>query len=849
MKRHACLLLTLAALAAGPCAAGSDYMPPDLRARVDQLKADMASIPTNTTNVRARAELTWQWLNAYALNGGYMPVNATMVIAQVLGVRGRNERLMVALDQTINEFAFLDSNPDAIGNLQADIGPHRAGSVGTIIQTYTVGAMPVQTGGGFLVARHFMTNFGEWQVNDASAPNYISIDSSNDKVSFVATTAPMGGMHGGFRTSRATLVFKVASGTLQPGDTVTIRYGDTRQGSPGLSMPSFSSDRMPLPIYLAFADGGHYYSLPIQPIRIEGSKLAGVTGFAPSIVKPGESFELAIRARDRYFNRASGALPKWLVQANGAPLLSAPSSGAITVVETTLDTPGTYYLTISSEDGGIAGQVNPILVTDESRPGIYWGDTHGHSGFAEGIGTPERFMRWARDDARLDFVTHSEHDIWLDDAEWEVLRDNVRKFSEDGRFAAYLGYEWTVNTTGGGHHNVLFRNPENRNRIPAQFYPTLSRLYQGLRNNAQLEDVVVIPHAHQSGDYRLSDPELEPLVEIMSQHGNFEWFGRMYLQHGHQVGFTAASDNHLSQPGYSAPLGGSLSQRGGLGAILANERSADAIFDGMKSLQAYATTGDRIILDFSVNGTAMGQRAPFTEHRAIAGRAIGTAPIDNVSVIRNGEVVWSKNYIDKKAKRPDKSETLLLSFYSDSDPFHPNDNPRGWRAWQGTLTVNNAELVSIEPVDASFPMQEVTSTQSAPNQVTFATKTRGDTSSYLIRLNNVQRSTTLQFDIDENIETGGAPPFYRPAKRVPADSFSLALKDFADGSLTHTQTFDGYQDTTTLRRGITDGAREVEFEFTDTGLRHGDYYFVRVVQANDAIAWSSPVWIGGHATR
>ena len=50
MKRHACLLLTLAALAAGPCAAGSDYMPPDLRARVDQLKADMASIPTNTTN-------------------------------------------------------------------------------------------------------------------------------------------------------------------------------------------------------------------------------------------------------------------------------------------------------------------------------------------------------------------------------------------------------------------------------------------------------------------------------------------------------------------------------------------------------------------------------------------------------------------------------------------------------------------------------------------------------------------------------------------------------------------------------------------------------------------------------
>ena len=171
MRRQACLLLSLAVLTAGPSAAANDYLPTDLRARVDQLKADMVSIPTNATNLRARAELTWQWLNAYAVNGGYMPVNATQVIAFVLGQRGRNERLIAALDQTINEFAFLDSNRDAIGNLQADTGPHRAGSMGTITQTYTVGAMPVQTGGGFLVARHFMTNLGTWQVNDASAPN------------------------------------------------------------------------------------------------------------------------------------------------------------------------------------------------------------------------------------------------------------------------------------------------------------------------------------------------------------------------------------------------------------------------------------------------------------------------------------------------------------------------------------------------------------------------------------------------------------------------------------------------------------------------------------------------------
>ena len=164
-------------------------------------------------------------------------------------------------------------------------------------------------------------------------------------------------------------------------------------------------------------------------------------------------------------------------------------------------------------------------------------------------------MQWAKEDARLDYVTHSEHDIWLDDAEWEVLRSNVSEFTTEGEFVAYLGYEWTVNNVRGGHHNVLFRNPQNRKRVPAQFYPTLSKLYQGLREQAQPRDVVVIPHAHQAGDYRFSDPELEPLIEIMSQHGNFEWFGRMYLQHGHRVGFIAASDNHLSQPGFFGTVG------------------------------------------------------------------------------------------------------------------------------------------------------------------------------------------------------------------------------------------------------------------------------------------------------
>ena len=42
------------------------------------------------------------------------------------------------------------------------------------------------------------------------------------------------------------------------------------------------------------------------------------------------------------------------------------------------------------------------------------------------------------------------------------------------------------------------------------------------------------------------------------------------------------------------------------------------------------------------------------------------------------------------------------------------------------------------------------------------------------------------------------------------------------------------------------GKEYLRFEVEDTGERQGDYYFIRIRQANDALAWSSPVWVGGH---
>ena len=834
-------------LAAG-VSAQDDYLNPELRERVEALKAAVAAEPTGPATREERMRVLWDWMNAYSLTGGTLPVNAVFVAMSVLTYPDSADGTGATVDAFVAEFTLLDEQPGAIGTLSADLGPYVAGAFVTVRQTYTVGAKPVEPGGGFLVTRHFMAGYGRWQTEDPGADNYISVSSSNPDVGFAVDSHPLGGMHGGFRGALPTLLFRVDAGTLTEGDTVTITYGDTSGGSRGFRMSTISSDRMPLPLYLDFDGSKLFFTLPIQPIAVTGAQIAGVRGFAPSVVASGEEFDVSIRAQDRYYNRATGTIPAWKISIDDRPFGELPADGpAVQMIERfAIDPPGVYRFEVRSADGSIVGETNPILVEDGPQRRIYWGDTHGHSGFAEGIGTPDRFMTWARDDARLDYVMHSEHDIWLDAYEWNVLADNVRRFTEEGRFIAYLGYEWTVNNRQGGHHNVMFRTPDDRKPIRAQFFPTLSSLYQGLRTHHDPRDVVVIPHAHQNGEYRLNDPLLEPLIEIMSNHGTFEWFGRMYLNHGHQVGFTAASDNHLSQPGYSAPLPGGLSQTGGLGALIAQERTTDALFDAMKDLSAYATNGDRIVLDFHLNGGRMGTRVPFSETRQIEGRVVGTAPIDTVTVVRNDEVIWKRDVATLADAAADG--TYQLTFETPSSPLHPRDNPRGWRHWAGTLKVSGATVASAIPQD----FQDIASTEFrevSPGVFEFHTQTRGDTSSIALELAEVTESATLELDLVEAMETGGAPQIFSRHNLVPAATVALRVADMTDGRTAAELPMGPWVDRIVLRRVVTEGPRDLTFSLEDTGTLQGDWYYVRVTQMNDAIAWSSPIWVGGYGKR
>ena len=828
----------------------NDYMTPELRARVDQLKSDLASEATNESSIVERADLLADWIDAYAMAGGEVGIDAPRVRLQATlaptGQQAVNQSRNV--DQFIREFILRDEE-GSLGLLTSDtLGPFVVSSMAELRQTWRVGAKPIVTGGGFWVARHFNANWGTFQTEDPAAAGYVSISTDDDDAVFERETIMASGPHGGFRSPQPAIAFRVVEGELDRGSSVTIAYGDRSQGGSGIMTPTFESERMPLPLYVDLDGSSEWRSLPITPFEIVGGETTGVHGFAPSVVEPGESFELSVRAQDQYFNRATGDIPAFEVLLNNE-IVATTNAGAdaITVLDLALNEPGVYWISIRSADGSITGEGNPILVEENPEFRIYWGDTHGHSGYSEGIGTVDYFMRFARDDARLDYVTHSEHDVWLDAGEWDLIRRTSAEYDEPGKFIPYLGWEWTRHTRFGGHHNVLFRTIEDQIPVSAMEFPVLSSLYAELHERHDPNNIVVIPHAHNPGDFRQSDPQLEPIIEIMSMHGSFQWFMEAYLSHGHEVGVVAASDDHLSRPGYSAPHRNSLAQRGGLGAVLAPERSRDAIFDGMKAKRTYATTGDRIILDFDVNGTGMGQRADYSDSRVVSGRAIGTAPLKSIQLLKNDEVIWEEEYLLENSASIEQQ--LLISFTSDPTPYFSGDAPRGWRHWDGDLNIANATVVDAKSMDFFNPFTQAMVVDN--NTISFRTNTRGDTSSILLTLTGVNENATISFDLDETIETGSAPPFYRRHATIAATQTEIALSELEEGKITRTLAGPDYpEDAITIRRVITEGTKDISFSFDDPSFPdQGDYYYFKVEQANDAIAWSSPIWIGGFPSR
>ena len=846
---------------------GRDYLSPELRYQVERLKAEVAEQVTTAATLRERAEILWMWANAYALSGGILPPNLAGALSEARYSNMAQEAgfdhagfgfapgaATVTLDHFIRELQVKDEFPDSLDQLQLSLrGPVLARSWQSFTLTYTVGKLGMAEGGQIALGKDSFADHGRLQADNPAADNYVSIRSSNPSARFARQSIPERADRVEALTVQPQLIFRLEGTALEAGETIHVVYGDRAAGSRGFLIQSYSVDAYQPRIYLDLEASGHFFTPRWPSLQVLGKdEVVAVRAFAPSVVATGELFSITVRSEDRFYNRSAGHVPSYKITLNGRPHSRIPAGdrGLVLVSGLRLDKPGVYRFALSSDDGKVAGSSNPIWVRREPANRIFWGETHGHSRFAEGQGTIDGYYRFSREDARLDFSALSEHDLWLDDGEWQTMQKAVREYSDPGAFVPLLSYEWTAPTTLGGHHNIFFQDTD-RQRVGSQVAPLLEQLYEGLRRAYREDDVLVIPHAHMTADWRRSDPTIERLVEITSMHGTFESFGNNYLKEGWEVGFVGASDNHHNHPGYSNVSTGSLATRGGLAAVMANERTADSLFSAMRARQTYATDGERIILDARLGDATMGTRLPAEEPRRIDCRIMGTVAIDRIDVVKNGSVVYSRHYLSREMS---SRAWVQVAFESTSEVFQW-DNPRGYRIWRGRVEVKGARIRELRAPGLDNPHQDrAVVNEKDPARIDFRIFTRGRADILLVGLDGAGPDTTFTFHLEATRERGQNQPTPRGNQDLPAEQFELRLGDLEDGRTSHElrvpdpSTDREHVDRVRLQLVDLEGSADRTLEYTDLAeALPGDYYYLRVTQIDGRMAWSSPFWVGGKA--
>ena len=139
-------------------------------------------------------------------------------------------------------------------------GRFEAGSFQEFTVTYTAGYFGIDDSGSIKVVHRFASDMGRPQHSDPAAPNYTTVEASNGAVLHI----DYDGKHN-IRPWDKTLYIRVVRGYLREGDRIIVRFGDRRQGSPGIRVQTFCEETFEFRVLTDAIATCDYAELPDQP--------------------------------------------------------------------------------------------------------------------------------------------------------------------------------------------------------------------------------------------------------------------------------------------------------------------------------------------------------------------------------------------------------------------------------------------------------------------------------------------------------------------------------------------------------------------------------------------------------
>jgi hypothetical protein len=736
--------------------------------------------------------------------------------------------------------------PEHMGSIAlSPQGPFIAGSYAELTLVYTAGTFGIDDTGMVKVSWRTTSDFSKPQFDKPAAANFTTVEASNGAKLDVwfdrLNIRPYGN----------TLLIRVGRGYLRAGDTLTIRLGDRRRGSPGLRLQTNVENGVELRTSVDAFATYEFCELPQQPaFDLVAGPAVRWKAILPSLAVVGEPIRLAIVAEDMWGNPTEDAAGRLTFEAS-RPLRGLPDS--ITVAKD--DGPRVIENLVAAEagdpdlnvmvDGRCVAQANPLRVVTAAPLRRYWADLHGQSGETIGMGTAEDYFRYARDKAFVDMAGHQGNDFQITDAFWQKLNALTSAFDKPGQFVCLPGYEWSGNTGMGGDRNVFFRRegrPIRRSshilvegETSTEAIYTADKLFEFLRD----EDCRVI--AHVGGRYAdvkyAHDGRIERTVEVHSTWGTFEWLLHDAFEMGFRVGVVCHSDDHKGRPGATTPGASTFGAIGGLSCYFMPELTRDALFEALRRRCHYGTTGTRLFLD--LRGTFEKDVTGFAEDPALgaaretrvrnammgdiirpsgvpmrlAVEVIGTAPLDRVDVLHGTRVVQSA----RPLAAADLGRRVRVLWQGAEYRGRGRET-----VWQGKLAVTGNRIARFAPVNFLNPERQVREVTPGV-ALAWTSVTTGNLSGIDLWFDQ-PRSGALR--IETNVVSG-----------------EIALGQLAEAAVA----FDGGglgRKLSVYRLPESDWSRRLTLDHHVTFAGGADLpVYVRVTQADGHQAWSSPIYL------
>jgi hypothetical protein len=101
----------------------------------------------------------------------------------------------------------------------------------------------------------------------------------------------------------------------------------------------------------------------------------------------------------------------------------------------------------------------------------FFADLHSHTSYSDGALIPTDAHKYAREVAKLDVFSLTDHLESVDDLEWSDTREVAQKANDEGKFVVIPGLEWTK---GWGHINIFEPKTRRWPNAPTEFYKAIA---------------------------------------------------------------------------------------------------------------------------------------------------------------------------------------------------------------------------------------------------------------------------------------------------------------------------------------------------------------------------------------